>query len=72
MTDPNTIIVTPEEEELWQEKQQSNDIQIRNRAQMRAWQAAGEFISTNAHKLDRMTLRQAYEQGFLDGYKKED
>ena len=39
---------------------------------MAAWCAAGVYITDNADKLGRISIRQAYEQGFIDGYKKKE
>jgi hypothetical protein len=58
-----------EEEQAWEEAQRLNDIQERNKAAMGAWNAAGMFITENADKLGRLSLREAYEKGFLEGYK---
>jgi hypothetical protein len=57
------------EDQAWEELQRLNDIQQRNKASMAAWSAAGMFITENADKLGRLTLREAFEQGFSQGYK---
>jgi len=64
-----TIQVHDTEDEAWEEQQRINDIQARNKASMAAWSAAGMFITENADKLGRLTLREAFEQGFSQGYK---
>lgn len=64
----NTIKITPEEDEAWNEAVRRHDIHERNKASMGAWNAAGVFITDNADRLGRITLRQAYEQGFMAGY----
>lgn len=61
--------MTHDEEQAWEEAQQFNGIQERNRAAMGAWNAAGLFVVQNADKLGKLTLREAYEKGFQDGYK---
>jgi hypothetical protein len=64
-----TYIPDPEEDQAWEEAQRQHDIQERNKAAMGAWNAAGMFVTENADKLGRLSLREAYEKGFLDGYK---
>jgi len=59
-----------DEDQAWEEQKKLNDIQERNRAHMAAWCAAGVYITDNADKLGRISIRQAYEQGFIDGYNK--
>ena len=66
----NTYIPDPEEDRAWDELQKRHDIHERNKAAMAAWNAAGVFIVDNADKLGRISIREAYEKGFLDGYKK--
>ena len=58
-----------DEDQAWEEQQRLNDIQERNKVSMAAWQAAGLFVVQNADKLGKLTLREAYEKGFQDGYK---
>jgi len=64
-----TIQVHDTEDEAWEEQQRLSDIQARNKASMAAWNAAGVFITENADKLGRLSLREAFEQGFSQGYK---
>lgn len=59
-----------EEDEAWDMFEKMRSIQERNRAHMAAWNAAGDFISKSADRLSRLTLRQAYEQGYTEGYAK--
>jgi len=65
----NAYISDPAEDEAWEELQKRNDIQERNRGAMEAWKAAGMFITENADKLGKLSLREAYEQGFIAGFK---
>lgn len=58
-----------EEDQVWEEQQRLHDVQERNKASMAAWNAAGMFIAENADKLGRLTLREAFERGFQQGYK---
>lgn len=58
-----------EEDQAWEEFARTHDIQQRNKAAMGAWKATGEYISGNAERLSRLTLRQAFEEGFMQGYK---
>ena len=64
-----TVKVYDTEDEAWEEQQRLSDIQARNKASMAAWSAAGMFITENADKLGRLSLREAFEQGFSQGYK---
>lgn len=61
--------MTQDEDQAWEEAQQFNNVQERNKASMAAWKAAGLFVVQNADKLAKLTLREAYEKGFQDGYK---
>lgn len=65
----NEYIPDPEEDRVWEEAQKRSDIQDRNRAAVGAWKAAGMFITENADRLGKLSLREAYEKGFLEGYK---
>ena len=58
-----------EEDQAWDEAVKRHDIHERNKAAMGAWNGAAEFIHQNADRLSRMTLRGAYEKGFMEGYK---
>lgn len=58
-----------DEDQAWEEAQKRHDIQERNKAAMGAWNAAGMFVTENADKLGRISLREAFERGFLEGYK---
>ena len=64
----NAVAVTPEEEEAWNSVEFAQALQNRNRAAMAAWEAAGQYVVTHAHRLGELSLRQAYERGFLDGH----
>ena len=64
------VAMLDNEDQAWEEHKQMHDVHERNKASMAAWCAAGVYITDNADKLARITIRQAYEQGFLDGYKK--
>ena len=55
------------EDEAWVDAQRMHDIHERNKVSMAAWEAAGEFCTND--NLWRMTLRQAFEAGFMEGYK---
>jgi hypothetical protein len=57
------------DDQAWEEQQRLNDIQQRNKAATGAWNAAGMFVTENADRLGRLTLREAFEKGFLEGYK---
>lgn len=57
-----------DEEEFWGLFEHMREVQQRNRACMEAWKGAGMFISANAHRLGEVTLREAFEKGFLQGY----
>ena len=35
---------------------------------MNAWKEAGMYVAQNADKLGRLTLRQAFEEGYRLGY----
>lgn len=65
----NEYIPDPAEEQAWQEIEKAFNVQERNKASMGAWRAAGMFIAENADKLGQLTLREAYEKGFLEGFK---
>lgn len=58
------------EDKAWDEHKMMHDVHERNKGAMAAWNAAGLYITDNAAKLGRISIRQAYEQGFLDGYRK--
>ena len=62
--------VTPLDEEgkAWEEQQRLSDIQARNKASMAAWNAVGEYITENADKLGRLSIRQAFEEGYRRGF----
>ncbi|KPK22227.1 MAG: hypothetical protein AMK69_20310 [Nitrospira bacterium SG8_3] len=62
------IQTTEQEEEAWEQARQSHDIHTRNRASMNAWKEAGMYVAQNADKLGRLTLRQAFEEGYRLGY----
>lgn len=64
-----TVKPLDDEDEVWKEIDRMNDIQTRNKASMAAWNAAGMFVTENADKLSRLSLRQAFEEGFMQGYK---
>ena len=58
-----------DEDQAWDEMVKRHDIHERNKAAMGAWSAAADFIHQNAGNLGRMTLREAFEKGFMEGYK---
>lgn len=57
-----------DEEEAWGLFEHMRTVQERNRACMAAWNAAANFIQANAHRLGEISLREAHEKGFLQGY----
>jgi hypothetical protein len=59
-----------DEDRAWDEHKHMHDVHERNKGMMAAWCAAGLYITDNAERLGRISIRQAYEQGFLDGYRK--
>lgn len=57
------------EDEAWKELEDCARMKERNRTMMQAWEASGNFALQSGEKLSRMTLKDAFEQGFLEGYK---
>lgn len=58
------------EDEAWEFLQRMRSVQERNKAAMAAWQAAGLFVAQNADRLGRLSLREAFEKGYMEGYHK--
>ena len=58
------------EDQAWEEQKMMHDLHERNKGATAAWNATGLYIADNAHRLGNISIRQAYEQGFLDGYRK--
>lgn len=58
------------EDEAWEFLQRMRCVQERNKAAMAAWQAAGLFVVQNADRLGRLSLREAFEKGYMQGYHK--
>lgn len=58
------------EDEAWEFLQRMRSVQERNKAAMAAWQAAGLFVVQNADRLGRLSLREAFEKGYMQGYHK--
>lgn len=56
------------EDKAWDEIARGYDLQRRNRAALAAWNAAADFITKNADRLGKLSLREAFEQGFMQGY----
>jgi len=58
-----------DEDKAWEEHKMMHDVHERNKGAMAAWNATGLYIAENAERLGRISIRQAYERGFLDGYR---
>lgn len=56
------------EEDAWQELERLRRIREKNLRDMAAWNAAADFVSQNADQLGKLSLREAFEKGFLAGY----
>lgn len=56
------------EDKAWEEIALGYDLQRRNRAALAAWNAAADFIAKNADRLGKISLREAFEKGFMQGY----
>lgn len=65
---PPTDTLTPEEEDAWSSMEFAQRIRQRNVAAMAAWEQAGQFVVEHADRLGSISLRQAFERGFLAGY----
>jgi hypothetical protein len=66
---PHTDPITDQEEEAWNSLEYAQAIQKRNRDHFDAWSTAAQYMAQNAHQLGSMTLREAFEQGFIAGRK---
>jgi hypothetical protein len=64
----STDASTDQEEDSWQYLARLAEIQARNRVAMAAWNAAADFLTQNADQLGKLSLREAFEKGFLAGY----
>jgi hypothetical protein len=68
----NMAVKVTDEDRAWDDFEKIHEIQNRNKASMAAWNAAADFVVKNADKLSRLTLREAFEKGFMEGYKFKD